>query len=199
MNSFTEICAVAAPMPTNHIDTDVIYPGRFLSTIKRQGLGHLLFHGLRYDDQGDELPEFILNQQPYRNAGILVTGDNFGCGSSREHAPWALLGFGITCIISTSFADIFSGNCVKNGILCVVLDPATVHLLMSDALNAAELKVNLNTQTITRPNGEVINFSISPETRETLLSGLDEIDQTLRKQHKIEAFEAKRAVELPWL
>ena len=199
MKSFTEICKVAAPMPTNHVDTDVIYPGRFLSTIKRQGLGHLLFHGLRYDDKGNEQPEFILNQKPYRNAGILVTGENFGCGSSREHAPWALLGFGITCIISTSFADIFSGNCVKNGILCVVLDSKTVNLLMNDAFNAAELTVNLETQTITRPHGEIINFSISPEAREKLLTGLDEIDQTLLKQSEIAAFESKRAVKFPWL
>ena len=121
MTAFTTLRAVAAPMPTNNVDTDVIYPGRFLSTIKRQGLGHLLFHGLRYDAEGNERPEFILNQDPYRDTGILIAGKNFGCGSSREHAPWALSGFGITCIISMSFADIFWGNCVKNGILCITL------------------------------------------------------------------------------
>ena len=199
MSSFTRLRAVAAPMPTNHVDTDVIYPGRFLSTIKRRGLGHLLFHGLRYDQEGNERPEFILNQPPYRNAGILVAGDNFGCGSSREHAPWALLGFGISCIISTSFADIFSGNCVKNGILCVVLDAHTVHLLMADAEHGAELDVDLEAQTIIRPDGEVIKFTISSEVREKLLSGVDEIDQTLLNEDAIASFETQRALQFPWL
>jgi len=199
MIRFTRMQSIAAPLPTNDVDTDVIFPGRFLSTIQRTGLSPYLFCGLRYDDNGEERPEFVLNQPPYRQAGILVTGENFGCGSSREHAPWALLDFGIRCIISTSFADIFSGNCVKNGILCITLDSETVGCLMEDAKKAQELTVDLQTQCITRATGERILFSILPDAREKLLSGTDEIDRTLQSQEAIGAFELRRANAFPWL
>jgi len=199
MSAFHQIRATAAPLPTNNVDTDVIFPGRFLSTIKRKGLGPLLFHGLRFDQDGEERPEFILNQSAYRQAGVLIAGENFGCGSSREHAPWALLDFGIKCIISTSFADIFSGNCVKNGILCITLDAQTVQLLMKDAEAAKELHVDLETLTITRECGEVLSFTVPPEAREKLLSGADDIDQTLINEDAITGFEAKRALNFPWL
>ena len=199
MPRFTRIQSIAAPMPTNHVDTDVIFPGRFLSTIQRTGLSPYLFHGLRYDEGGLERPEFILNQDPYRKAGILITGENFGCGSSREHAPWALLDFGIRCIISTSFADIFSGNCSKNGILCITLDSSTVSMLMEDADKGKELCVDLENQFITRASGESIDFSIAPDARQKLLSGRDEIDRTLTVQEDIGAFEARRANAFPWL
>ncbi len=199
MSGFKKLRAVAAPMPTNNVDTDVIFPGRFLSTIKRKGLGPLLFHGLRYHADGSERNDFVLNQEPYRQAGILVAGENFGCGSSREHAPWALLAFGIQCIISTSFADIFSGNCVKNGILCIPVDVETVTVLMADAAVAAEIAVDLEAQVITRANGDTIEFAIASDAREKLLSGVDEIDETLRQAVAIDAFEAARAEEFPWL
>ncbi len=199
MTPFTHMRAVAAPLPTNNVDTDVIFPGRFLSTIKRRGLSPLLFHGLRYTESGDERPDFVLNQSHYRGAGILITGENFGCGSSREHAPWALLDFGIRCIISTSFADIFSGNCVKNGILCITTDHQTLQTLMEDAERALALEVNLETQVITRTNGDVITFSVSPEARAKLLSGADEVDETMLHEADIAAFEEMRRDRFPWL
>ena len=199
MSAFKTFRAVAAPMPTNNVDTDVIFPGRFLSTIKRKGLGPLLFHGLRYDEDGTERSDFILNQSSYRNAGILIAGENFGCGSSREHAPWALLDFGIRCVISASFADIFSGNCVKNGILLITLEAAIVTVLMADAREARTLRVDLKTQTITRANGDIIEFDIAAEVRAKLLSGVDEIDETLLQSAVIDEFESARAQNFPWL
>ncbi len=199
MTPFTTITAVAAPLATNDVDTDVIYPGRFLSTIKRMGLGPLLFHGLRYDTEGEEVPGFVLNRPPYREAGILVTGQNFGCGSSREHAPWALLDFGIRCIIAPSFADIFAGNCVKNGILLVTLDEATMATLMEDADQGERLTVDLESQTITRPAGEIIPFEVAPEARETLLAGTDEISETMSQIGAIRSFEEAHRQRCPWL
>ena len=199
MECFTCVEGVAAPFPKNHVDTDVIYPGRFLSTIRRTGLGHLLFHGLRYDEDGDERPEFILNCAPYREAKILVTGDNFGCGSSREHAPWALFGFGIRCIISTSFADIFYGNCIKNGILCVSLDAGTVSSLMQDALAGLQMNVNLLNRRIVRASGEYIDFQVPNEVRDKLLNGTDDVRVTLEKSLAIEQFESRLQGTHPWV
>ena len=199
MERFTSLEGVAVPFPKNHVDTDVIYPGRFLSTIQRQGLGHLLFHGLRYHPDGQEREEFILNQPQYRSAKILVAGDNFGCGSSREHAPWALTGFGIRCIISTSFADIFYGNCVKNGILCITLGGDILATLMADAQAAQTLRVDLEAQQITRESGEIIDFQIPAENREKLLSGADEIQLTLEHQDAISRFESQLEERRPWV
>jgi len=199
MERFTILEGVAVPFPKNHVDTDVIYPGRFLSTIQRQGLGPLLFHGLRYLPDGEEREDFILNQPRYRTAKILVTGDNFGCGSSREHAPWALLGFGIRCILSTRFADIFYGNCVKNGILCIALDAATLAKLMADAEAAESLHVDLETQKITRVSGEIIDFQVPSEIREKLLSGADEIQLTLEHHDAIAQFESRLEQTRPWV
>lgn len=199
MTPFERLSAVAAPLPTNDVDTDVIYPGRFLSTVKRTGLGPLLFHGLRYDDAGHERGDFVLNRPPYRDAGILVTGQNFGCGSSREHAPWALLDFGIRCVIAPSFADIFAGNCTKNGILLVTLDEAALAAVMGDAEQGAALTVDLTTQTITRPDGETLPFTVNPDVRDTLLAGVDEITETMNQIAEIWAFEHAHQQRIPWL
>ncbi|MBJ93966.1 MAG: 3-isopropylmalate dehydratase small subunit [Rickettsiales bacterium] len=199
MERFNTLEAVAAPLPTNHIDTDVIYPGRFLSTVQRSGLGPLLFHGLRFDERGQERPDFVLNRPAYRQAGILVTGENFGCGSSREHAPWALFDFGIRCILSTGFADIFAGNCVGNGILCVTLPPAKIARLMQDAEQALMLKVNLQEQVIERPCGEVVPFGVPAAIRKRLLSGMDEISMTLQWSKRIDDHERQLTRTLPWL
>jgi len=199
MECFTRLAGVAAPFPKNHVDTDVIYPGRFLSTIRRTGLGPLLFHGLRYHPDGTERDDFVLNQPPYREARILVAGDNFGCGSSREHAPWALTGFGIRCIISTSFADIFAGNCIKNGILCISLDAATLAVLMADAQAGRTLQVDLVTQEITRSSGEVLQFDVAEETREKLINGTDEVRVTLDQVDAIAGFEDCLAQSRPWV
>jgi len=201
MQAFTILTAIAAPLPMANIDTDQIIPARFLKTIKRSGLGKSLFAGLRYDDEGRERPEFILNKEPYRGAEILIAHENFGCGSSREHAPWALLDFRLRSVIAPSFADIFHGNCFKNGILPVVLPRAVCDQLMEDAkLGAnARITVDLERQVVVRPNGEEISFSVDPFRRHTLLNGLDEIGQTLQHTTEIASYEAARHAAKPWL
>ena len=201
MQPFTELTAVAAPLPLANVDTDKIIPARFLKTIKRSGLGKSLFAGLRYDDEGKERPEFVLNREPFRGAEILVAHENFGCGSSREHAPWALLDFGIRCVIAPSFADIFHGNCFKNGILPIVLPRAVCDQLMEDArLGAnARITVDLGRQVVVRPNGEEIPFAVDPFRRHMLLNGLDEIGQTMQRTAAIDAYETERTSAKPWL
>lgn len=199
MEKFTKLDAVAAPLNMINVDTDMIIPKQFLKTIKRSGLGKNLFDEMRYGDDGSEIEDFVLNQQAYRNAQILVAGANFGCGSSREHAPWALLDFGIKCVIAPSFADIFFNNCFKNGILPIALPQAEVDKLMSDAKqgNGTVLTINLEAQTITRPNGETISFDVDPFRKNCLIEGLDDIGLTLKKSEKIDAFEAERN-QLAW-
>jgi 3-isopropylmalate/(R)-2-methylmalate dehydratase small subunit len=201
MQPFTELTAIAAPLPLANVDTDKIIPARFLKTIKRSGLGKSLFAGLRYDDEGAERPEFVLNREPFRGAEILIAHENFGCGSSREHAPWALLDFGLRCVIAPSFADIFHGNCFKNGILPVVMPRAVCDQLMEDArLGAnARITVDLGRQVVVRPNGEEIPFTIDPFRRHMLLNGLDEIGQTMQRTAAIDRYEAARTNAKPWL
>ncbi len=201
MEKFTTLTAVAAPLDIVNCDTDRIIPARFLKTIKRTGLGKNLFNDLRYKADGSENPEFVLNKPAYRNAEILVVGDNFGCGSSREHAPWALLDFGIRCIIAPSYADIFFNNCFKNGILPIVLPQEQVDELMDDARKGANatLTVDLEEQTITRPSGEKIHFDVEPFRKHCLLNGLDDIGLTLQKGAQIDDFEKKRQSTQPWL
>ncbi|GAK44272.1 3-isopropylmalate dehydratase small subunit [Tepidicaulis marinus] len=201
MDKFKKLEGVAAPMPLINIDTDMIIPKQFLKTIKRTGLGKNLFDEMRYKDDGSEVEDFVLNKPAYRNAEILVAGDNFGCGSSREHAPWALLDFGIRCIISTSFADIFYNNCFKNGILPIRLPQEDVDKLMDDAERGANarLTVDLEAQEIRGPDGGVIKFDIDPFRKHCLMEGLDDVGLTLQKKSAIETFEAKRAEEQPWL
>ncbi|MGC8468396.1 MAG: 3-isopropylmalate dehydratase small subunit [Acetobacteraceae bacterium] len=195
MQPFTTLSAVAAPLPMANVDTDKIIPARFLKTIARTGLGRHLFAALRYDEAGRERPDFVLNQEPWRHAGILIAHENFGCGSSREHAPWSLLDFGIRCVIAPDFADIFFNNCFKNGILPIVLPRAVCDALMEDAkLGAnARLTVDLARQVVVRPNGEEISFAVDPFRKHLLLNGLDDIGQTLQHQAAIDAFEAARA------
>ncbi|EPX87549.1 3-isopropylmalate dehydratase, small subunit [Rubellimicrobium thermophilum DSM 16684] len=201
MDKFTTLTGIAAPMPLVNIDTDMIIPKQFLKTIKRSGLGKNLFDELRYFPDGTENPDFVLNKPAWRNAQILVTGDNFGCGSSREHAPWALLDFGIRCVISTSFADIFYNNCFKNGILPIVLPEAERDLCMRDAEKGANarMEVNLENQTITLSDGQVIRFEIDAFRKHCLLNGLDDIGLTLEKAAAISAYEAKVAQTRPWV
>jgi 3-isopropylmalate/(R)-2-methylmalate dehydratase small subunit len=200
MDKFTRLTGIAAPMPLVNIDTDMIIPKQFLKTIKRTGLGKNLFDEMRYDQDGKEIPGFVLNQPAYRNAEILVAGDNFGCGSSREHAPWALLDFGIRCVISTSFADIFYNNCFKNGILPVVLPPEAVSVLMDDARKGANARitVDLEAQTVTGSDGQAFHFDVDPFKKHCLLNGLDDIGLTLARESAIESFEAKARAERPW-
>lgn len=201
MDPFKEVTGVAAPLPLMNIDTDMIIPKQFLKTIKRTGLGANLFDEMRFDRDGGEIEDFVLNQPAYRNAQILIAGDNFGCGSSREHAPWALLDFGIRVVISTSFADIFYNNCFKNGILPIVLPQVDVAKLMDDAKRGANaiLSVNLEDQTITGPDGGRISFEVDAFRKHCLLNGLDDIGLTMEKASAIDAFEAKAAGERPWL
>ncbi len=201
MEKFTKITGVAAPMPLVNVDTDMIIPKLFLKTIKRSGLGKNLFDEMRFDDNGEEIANFVLNQPAYRNAQILVAGDNFGCGSSREHAPWALLDFGIRVVISTSFADIFFNNCFKNGILPIVLPQSDVDNLMDDANRGANavLSIDLESQTITGPDGGSISFEVDAFKKHCLLNGLDDIGLTMQKADAIDAFEAKHAVSAPWI
>jgi len=201
MERFTKLSGVAAPMPLVNIDTDMIIPKQFLKTIKRSGLGVNLFDEMRYDQQGNEIPDFVLNKPAYRDAQVIVAGDNFGCGSSREHAPWALLDFGIRCVISTSFADIFYNNCFKNGILPIVLPQEDVDKLMDDAERGsnAVLTVDLESQTITGPDGGEIAFEVDPWRKHCLMNGLDDIGLTMEKAPAIDSFEAKMAVERPWV
>lgn len=201
MEKFTALTGVAAPLEITNVDTDMIIPKQYLKTIKRTGLGQGLFAELRYKEDGSENPDFVLNKPAYRNAKILVAEDNFGCGSSREHAPWALLDFGIRCVISTSFADIFYNNCFKNGILPITVSPENLAKLMDDAKRGANatLSVDLEAQEIRGPDGGVIRFDIDPFRKHCLLNGLDDIGLTLEKSSSIEAFEQKSAAERPWL
>lgn len=200
MDKFTTLTGIAAPMALVNIDTDMIIPKQFLKTIQRSGLGKNLFDEMRYDREGNEIPDFVLNQPQYRQAEIIVAGDNFGCGSSREHAPWALLDFGIRCVISTSFADIFFNNCFKNGILPVVLPQEAVDHLMDDARKGANARitVDLETQTVTASDGTVFSFQVDPFKKHCLLNGLDDIGLTLEKASAIDAFEKKNAALHPW-
>ena len=200
MDKFTTLTGVAAPLPITNIDTDMIIPKQFLKTIKRTGLGKSLFFEMRYGEDGTPNPDFVLNQPSWQNAQILVAGDNFGCGSSREHAPWALLDFGIRCVISTSFADIFYNNCFKNGILPIKLPQEDVDKLMDDARRGANatVTVDLEAQEINGPDGGVIKFDIDPFRKHCLLNGLDDIGLTLEKQDAITAYESKLAESRPW-
>ena len=200
MEKFEKLSGVAAPMPLVNIDTDMIIPKVFLKTIKRSGLGVNLFDEMRYDREGNEKPDFVLNKTQYREAKILVAGDNFGCGSSREHAPWAIADFGIKCVVSTSFADIFYNNCFKNGILPVVLPQEQVDILMKDAEKGANsiIEVDLENQTIASSDGEVFSFEVDPFKKHCLLNGLDDIGLTMEKEDKITAYESKAAQVFPW-
>jgi 3-isopropylmalate/(R)-2-methylmalate dehydratase small subunit len=200
MEKFTELTGVAAPLPMINVDTDMIIPKQFLKTIKRTGLGANLFHEMRYDAEGRENADFVLNKPAYRGAEVLVTGANFGCGSSREHAPWALLDFGIRCVIAPSFADIFFNNAAKNGILLITLPQAEIDKLMDDASRGANarLTVDLPNQAIRRPDGEVIHFDIDPFKKKCLIEGLDDIGLTLNKKESIDAFEQRTQAARPW-
>lgn len=200
MEKFTKLTAVAAPMPIINIDTDMIIPKDYLKTIKRTGLGKGLFAEMRYHEDGSDNADFVLNKPAYEKAKILVAGDNFGCGSSREHAPWALLDFGIRCVISTSFADIFYNNCFKNGILPVVVTQDELDMLMDDAERGANstVTVDLEAQTISGPDGGTIKFDIDQSRKERLLEGIDDIGETLGKADDITAFENRNAENRPW-
>lgn len=202
MEPFTRLTGIAAPLPMVNVDTDQIIPAHWLKTIKRTGLGVGLFESMRYLPDGRENPDFVLNREPYRQARILVTGQNFGCGSSREHAPWALLDFGIRCVIAPSFADIFYNNCFKNGILPIVLTKDEVDLLIHEASVATDptFTIDLEHHQIHRPMGnEPLHFDLDPAHRTKLLEGLDEIGQTLQQAARIDGFEAKQRAQAPWL
>ncbi len=200
MEKFDRLTGVAAPLEIMNVDTDMIIPKQFLKTIARTGLGKGLFSEMRYRDDGSENPDFVLNRPAYRNAKIIIAGDNFGCGSSREHAPWALLDFGVRCVISTSFADIFYNNCFKNGILPIKVSAADLEKLMDDAARGANatLTIDLRAQEIRGPDGGVIKFEIDPFRKHCLLEGLDEIGLTLQKADKITDFESRVAAARPW-
>ena len=201
MEKFDKLTGVAAPLPYINIDTDMIIPKQFLKTIKRTGLGASLFYEMRFNDDGTENEAFVLNKPAYRSAKIIVAGDNFGCGSSREHAPWALLDFGVRCVISTSFADIFYSNCFKNGILPIKVSPQDLEKLMDDAERGsnATLTVDLEAQEIRGPDGGVITFDLDAFKKHCLMNGLDDIGLTMEKADKINAFESKRAENQSWL
>ncbi|MEM1301250.1 MAG: 3-isopropylmalate dehydratase small subunit [Pseudomonadota bacterium] len=201
MDKFTKLTGIAAPMPLVNIDTDMIIPKIFLKTIKRSGLGVNLFDEMRFDREGNEIPDFVLNQPQYRAAEILVAGDNFGCGSSREHAPWAIKDFGIRCVISTSFADIFFNNCFKNGILPIVVSEDEHALLMKDAEKGsnARITVDLEAQEVTTSDGDVISFEVDAFKKHCLLNGLDDIGLTMEKAASIDAFEGQAAQARPWV
>lgn len=201
MEPFKSLSGVAAPLPMSNVDTDMIIPKQFLKTIKRTGLGKALFHEMRTRADGSDDPDFVLNKPAYRNAKIIVAGENFGCGSSREHAPWALLDFGIRCVIAPSFADIFYNNCFKNGILPVVLPQADIDLLMDDAQRGSNaiVTVDLEAQEIRGPDGGRVTFEIDAFRKQCLLNGWDDISLTLRKDAAIQDFETRRAASAPWL
>ena len=201
MDNFTKLRGVAAPLNMINIDTDKLIPKQFLKTIKRTGLGKHLFNEMRFNEDGSEKQDFVLNKSAYREASIIVAGDNFGCGSSREHAPWALLDFGIKCVISTSFADIFYNNCFKNGILPIVVNKQQLDQLMDDAENGANavLDVDLEAQEIIRPSGEKVTFEIDEFRKHCLINGLDDIGLTMEKEENIDNFEKRRAAEQPWV
>jgi 3-isopropylmalate/(R)-2-methylmalate dehydratase small subunit len=200
MDKFTTLTGVAAPMPMINVDTDAIIPKQFLKTIKRTGLGKNLFHELRFNEDGSEKPDFVLNKPAYRKAKILVAGENFGCGSSREHAPWALMDFGIRCVISTSFADIFYNNCFQNGILPIKVSQEDLDKLMDDANRGsnATLTVDLANQEIKGPDGGTVKFDIDPFRKRCLLEGLDNIGLTLEREKAIDSYEAKATAARPW-
>ena len=201
MEKFDKLNGIAAPLNIINIDTDMIIPKQFLKTIKRSGLGKNLFYEMRYNDKGNENTDFILNKEPYKNSKILIAGDNFGCGSSREHAPWALLDFGIRCVISTSFADIFYNNCFKNGILPIKVTPHERDALLADALDTdnPELKIDLLKNEISRPNGAKISFDIDSFRKKCLLEGLDDIGLTLENNTKIDEYESFIKTSKPWI
>ena len=201
MDKFTTLTGVAAPLPIANVDTDKIIPARFLKTIKRTGLGVHLFDTLRYDANGKERPDFVLNQAPYRKAEILIAHENFGCGSSREHAPWALLDFGIRCVIAPDFADIFHNNTFKNGILPIRLPRAVCDQLMEDARMGgnARITIDLARQVVVRPNGEEIPFDIDPFRKHLLLNGLDDIGQTMQRASAIDSFEQREREQKSWI
>ena len=201
MDKFEKLSGIAAPMPLINIDTDMIIPKVFLKTIKRSGLGVNLFDEMRYDDDRAEIPDFVLNKAQYRNAEILIAGDNFGCGSSREHAPWAIKDFGIRCVISTSFADIFFNNCFKNGILPIILPKEQVDALMKDAEKGsnARIEIDLEDQTVTSSDGEVYSFEVDSFKKHCLLNGLDDIGLTMEKVGSIDNYELKLSSERPWV
>jgi 3-isopropylmalate/(R)-2-methylmalate dehydratase small subunit len=200
MQPFMRLDAKAAPLPLANIDTDQIIPKQFLKTVEREGLGKGLLYDYRFDEQGVEKPDFVLNRPEYKGAGILVTGDNFGCGSSREHAPWALMDFGIRCVIATSFADIFYNNCFQNGLLPVVLKADEVQALSDEAKGGNHVMgVDLETQTVTSPSGKTFRFEIDAKRKEKMLKGLDAIGETLQKATSIDVYETQRALSQPWL
>ncbi len=200
MEPFTRLDAKSAPLPLANIDTDQIIPKQFLKTVERAGLAKGLFYDLRFDEQGREKPDFVLNRPEYKGAGVLVTGDNFGCGSSREHAPWALMDFGVRAVISTSFADIFYNNCFQNGLLPVVLKAEEVAQLMDEARGGNHVvSIDLETQRVTSPSGKVFAFEIDPQRKQKMLLGLDAIGETLGKTTSIDSYETRRALAQPWL
>ena len=200
MEAFTKLDARVAPLPIANIDTDQIIPAQFLKTVERKGLAKGLFFALRFDADGKENPDFVLNKPEYKGAGVIVAGDNFGCGSSREHAPWALMDYGIRCVISTSFADIFYNNCFQNGLLPVVLSAEQVQVLMEEAKGGNHLvSVDLEAQTVISPSGKTFSFQIDPTRKEKMLKGLDAIGETLTKAAAIDVYESKRALAQPWL
>ena len=201
MEKFEKLSGIAAPLPIINVDTDMIIPKQFLKTIKRSGLGVNLFDEMRYDDDGTEIPGFVLNKPQYRAAQILIAGDNFGCGSSREHAPWAIKDFGIRCIIAPSFADIFHSNCFKNGILPIALPQEQVDLLMAEAQKGANarLEIDLEAQTVTTSEGDAIAFEVDAFKKHCLLEGLDDIGLTMEKVASIDTFEASASAVRPWV
>ncbi|HEY9234846.1 MULTISPECIES: 3-isopropylmalate dehydratase small subunit [Phenylobacterium] len=200
MKAFTKLDAKIAPLPLANIDTDQIIPKQFLKTVEREGLGRGLFYDFRFDEAGREKADFVLNRPEYKGAAVLVAGDNFGCGSSREHAPWALMDFGITCVISTSFADIFYNNCFQNGLLPVVLKADEVQALMDEAKGGNHLvTVDLEKQTVVSPSGKTFSFEIDAARKDKMLKGLDAIGETLQAVSAIDVFEGKRAISQPWL
>ena len=199
MEKFITLKGIAAPLPMINVDTDMIIPKQFLKTIKRSGLGKNLFHELRFDMQGNIKNDFVLNWDPYKKATILIAGDNFGCGSSREHAPWSLLDFGFKCIIAPSFADIFYNNCFKNGILPIRLDQEKVNILMTEAKNKNQLTINLDEQKIILADENVIDFDIDPFRKKCLVEGLDDIGLTLQKKDKISKYEESIKSSQPWI
>ena len=201
MEKFEKLSGIAAPMPLVNIDTDMIIPKVFLKSIQRTGFGKNLFDEMRYNRDGTEIEDFVLNKAQYREAQILIAGDNFGCGSSREHAPWAIADFGIKCVVSTSFADIFFNNCFKNGILPIVLPQETVDVLMADAEKGANarMEVDLEAQTITTSDGETFAFEVDSFKKHCLLNGLDDIGLTMEKAGSIDAYESRAKQQFPWL
>ncbi|MBX3480374.1 MAG: 3-isopropylmalate dehydratase small subunit [Caulobacter sp.] len=200
MKPFTRLDGRAAPLHLANVDTDQIIPKQFLKTVEREGLAKGLFYDFRFDEQGREKSDFVLNRPEYKGAAVLIAGDNFGCGSSREHAPWALMDFGITCVISSSFADIFRNNCLNNGLLPVILKPDEVEALMDEAKGGNHVfTVDLESQTVTAPSGTRYSFDIDPDRKDKLLKGLDAIGETLQHAGAIDLFESKRALSEPWM